>query len=121
MGSEVSTQGDVYSYGILLLEIFTGKRPTDHLFKDGLSLHDLYKTALVQGLMGVIDTRILSEETYYENADSGNQMRECLNSIIKIGVACSVDVMTERMDIKAVAKEMLSWKMKLYQILNSRN
>ncbi|KAL5719818.1 hypothetical protein ACHQM5_012555 [Ranunculus cassubicifolius] len=112
MGSEVSTQGDVYSYGILLLEIFTGKRPTDHLFKDGLSLHDLCKTALVQGLMGVIDTRILSEETYYENADSGNQMRECLNSIIKIGVACSVDVMTERMDIKAVAKEMLSWKMK---------
>ncbi|KAL5719825.1 hypothetical protein ACHQM5_012561 [Ranunculus cassubicifolius] len=113
MGREVSTQGDVYSYGILLLETFTGKRPTDHLFKDGLSLHDLCKTALVQELMGIIDNRILSEDTYYENADLGNQMRQCLRSIIRIGVACSVYETTERMDINDVLKEMLSWKMKL--------
>ncbi|CAL5363838.1 unnamed protein product [Camellia sinensis] len=43
MGSEVSAYGDIYSFGILLLEMLTGKRPTDEMFKDGLSLHSFVK------------------------------------------------------------------------------
>ena len=39
MGGQVSILGDIYSFGILLLEMFTGKRPTDDMFKDGLSIH----------------------------------------------------------------------------------
>ena len=38
--SEVSTKGDVYSYGILLLEMIIGKRPTDHMFEGGFNLHN---------------------------------------------------------------------------------
>lgn len=37
-GSEVSTSGDVYSYGILLLEMMTGKKPTDDIFVEGLNI-----------------------------------------------------------------------------------
>ena len=43
VGSEVSMHGDVFSFGILLLEMFTGKRPTDDMFKDNLSLHNYVK------------------------------------------------------------------------------
>ena len=46
MGNEVSIYGDVYSYGILLLEMFTGKIPTDNMFHDSLSLHDFVKETL---------------------------------------------------------------------------
>ncbi|XP_058109082.1 LRR receptor-like serine/threonine-protein kinase EFR isoform X1 [Magnolia sinica] len=46
MGNKASAQGDVYSYGILLLEMITGKGPTDDMFKDNLSLHHFAKLAL---------------------------------------------------------------------------
>lgn len=45
MGSEVSTHGNVYSYGILLLEIFAGKRHRWYV-KDDLNLYKLAQMAL---------------------------------------------------------------------------
>jgi interleukin-1 receptor-associated kinase 1 len=38
--------GDVYSFGILLLEMFTGKKPVDGLFSDELNLHNYAKMPL---------------------------------------------------------------------------
>jgi len=35
MGSEASTYGDMYSFGMLILEMITGRRPTDERFEDG--------------------------------------------------------------------------------------
>ncbi|CAL5322649.1 unnamed protein product [Camellia sinensis] len=59
MGSEVTTKGDVYSYGILLLEMFTGKRPTDDMFKDSLNLHNFVKIALPYRVVEVADPMLL--------------------------------------------------------------
>ncbi|XP_027181696.1 putative receptor-like protein kinase At3g47110 [Coffea eugenioides] len=61
MGGEVSTQGDVYSYGILLLELFTGKRPTDSMFTEDFSLHSYVKTALSHQVMEIVDPKISME------------------------------------------------------------
>nr|TKS00434.1 hypothetical protein D5086_0000182980 [Populus alba] len=55
IGGKVSTYGDVYSYGILLLEMFTGKRPVDGMFKDGLNLHSYAKMALPDRIVEVVD------------------------------------------------------------------
>ena len=55
VGGQASIAGDVYSYGILLLEIFTGKRPTHEIFKDGLTIHQYVKTALPKRLLEIVD------------------------------------------------------------------
>uniref|UniRef100_A0A0E0G3L6 Protein kinase domain-containing protein n=1 Tax=Oryza nivara TaxID=4536 RepID=A0A0E0G3L6_ORYNI len=55
LGNEVSILGDVYSYGILLLEMFTGKRPTGTEFKEALSLHNYVKMALPDNVIDIAD------------------------------------------------------------------
>ena len=59
LGSEVSTKGDVYSYGILLLEMITGKRPTDSVFEGGLNLHNYASMAIPDNVMEVVDPKLL--------------------------------------------------------------
>ncbi|KAK2373544.1 putative LRR receptor serine/threonine-protein kinase [Trifolium repens] len=56
MGSEVSTCGDMYSFGILMLEMLTGRRPTDETLEDGQNLHNFvgisFPDNLVKMLLG---------------------------------------------------------------------
>ena len=125
MGGEASTQGDVYSYGILVLEMFSGRRPTDQIFKDGFSLHNFVKTALPERLMQIVDLTLLTREaetivameeenhhneieatqetSYNENRSQMKaNVHQCLLSILKIGLACSMESPKERTDIKLV-------------------
>ena len=67
MGSEASTKGDVYSYGILLLEMLLGKRPTDKMFEDGLNLHNFAKMALPEKLVQIVDPNPLPRERSEEH------------------------------------------------------
>ncbi|KAG5235194.1 LRR receptor serine/threonine-protein kinase [Salix suchowensis] len=113
VGSDVSTYGDVYSFGILLLEMFTGKRPTDDMFKDGLNLHNYAEMALPGRVSEVMEPTLLREDvessihsSHRMNHTETGKTLECLISIIKIGVACSVELPRERMDIGSVVAEL---------------
>ncbi|XP_043714808.1 probable LRR receptor-like serine/threonine-protein kinase At3g47570 [Telopea speciosissima] len=118
VGAAVSTHGDVYSYGILLLEMFTGKRPTHEMFEDNFNLHCWGKMALRDRVMAIIDPSLLLVEEYEEKAAKTvanttgsrgymkDRVRECLNSIIRIGVSCSAESPWDRMNINDVVKEL---------------
>lgn len=94
LGSEMTTDGDVYSYGILLLEMITGKRPTDSIFEEGLNLHTFSRMALPDHVMEIVDPVIQNNEEEEVQAivaaagntwkplqvNSGNKMGECLIS-----------------------------------------
>lgn len=111
MGANASTSGDVYSYGILLLEMLTGKRPTDDIFKNNVSLHQFSKMALPEHVIEIIDPRLLSEEIeVIRNNENHNKIRsimdECLVSLVNIGVSCSDDSPKKRMKMKDVVVEL---------------
>ncbi|KAL6009265.1 hypothetical protein ACLOJK_022493 [Asimina triloba] len=109
MGGKASTKGDVYSYGILVLEMMTGKRPTDGMFENNLTLHHHVRLALLADKVTEIsDSYLLWEETHeaVQSDDSKKKMRDCLGSIARIGVACSTESPGERMKMNEVVTQM---------------
>ncbi|XP_061993597.1 probable LRR receptor-like serine/threonine-protein kinase At3g47570 [Rosa rugosa] len=114
MGSEVSTYGDVYSFGILLFEMFTGKRPTDHMFSDGLNLHNYVKTTLPERVSQISESLVLQEgtanvtEARSQLSVTAQKIEECLTLIFGIGIACSAESSTNRKDISDAATELHS-------------
>ncbi|KAL8141022.1 hypothetical protein V2J09_007043 [Rumex salicifolius] len=107
LGSEVSTQGDVYSFGILLLEMFTGKRPTHEMFREGLSLHLYAKRALEAGTVAeILDHLETDEQEATLNPWRSARAMARLVSVVEIGVACSLESPAERMDINMVTAQL---------------
>ncbi|KAM3737727.1 hypothetical protein ACB098_09G077700 [Castanea mollissima] len=127
MGGQVSTLGDIYSYGILLLETLIGERPTDEVFKDGQNIHTFITMALPEHVIDIIDplmffeedeeevngTRneedaegraIIGEENLHVNVSS--RMIDCLMSVFQIGLSCSASSPNERIPINVAVNEM---------------
>ncbi|KAK8277350.1 hypothetical protein V6Z12_D10G261700 [Gossypium hirsutum] len=124
MGSELSTKGDVYSYGILLLEMFTGKRPTDERFKECSNLYQFVKAALPDRVIEITDPILLQERVRrgivrditlnVVNLENDRRLH-CLNLIFKIGLTCSVESRSERMDMSDVVIQLCSIRDKLFR------
>ncbi|KAB2595924.1 LRR receptor-like serine/threonine-protein kinase [Pyrus ussuriensis x Pyrus communis] len=116
MGHEVWTQGDESSYGILLLEMFTGKRPTSDVFQGTSNLDNYVKAALLEQVVEIVDLVLLHEKQ--EGDMSANQrltkasttihikFEESLISILENGIDCSTNVHGERLDIADAMAEM---------------
>ncbi|XP_028056138.1 probable LRR receptor-like serine/threonine-protein kinase At3g47570 [Camellia sinensis] len=117
MGNEVTTSGDVYSYGILLLEMFTGKKPTDNMFNDSLNLHNFVKMVLPEEVVSIVDPTLVqqrekgkasSNTNNIQNQSSADtrKIQECLISILNIGIACSQELPGDRLTINRVVTQL---------------
>uniref|UniRef100_A0A803MKC2 non-specific serine/threonine protein kinase n=1 Tax=Chenopodium quinoa TaxID=63459 RepID=A0A803MKC2_CHEQI len=112
LGNEVSTIGDVYSFGILLLEMFTGMRPTNDMFKGGLSLHTFVKNAIPEEIDTIVDHTLI-EYTEKEEKTNKSVMLEALTSVLVVALSCSAEVPQEKLDMSDVVANLLLIRNKL--------
>uniref|UniRef100_A0A5K0Y437 Protein kinase domain-containing protein n=1 Tax=Nymphaea colorata TaxID=210225 RepID=A0A5K0Y437_9MAGN len=101
MAGKVSTTADVYSYGILLLDVFTGRNPTDEQFDRDFSLRQWVAEAFPVAISDVIDSHLLNESNTTPSERSV-AMNDLLVVIMEIGLSYSRVYPNERMDMKEV-------------------
>lgn len=105
MGCKISTGCDVYSFGVLLLEMLTGKRPTDAMFSDGLSLHKVVRSAFPDRLREVLDPHMPHEE---HHACAAVLMQSYVLPLVEIGLLCSMESPKDRPGMREVCAKIFA-------------
>ena len=106
--------------------MFTGKRPIDEMFKEGMSIHKFTAMALPEHVMDIIDPLMFLEEDEEDANDERNEddieeraiieeahhvnvssrIKDCMISVFQIGLSCSTTPPDERMPANVVVNEM---------------
>ncbi|CAN1131686.1 Probable LRR receptor-like serine/threonine-protein kinase At3g47570 [Linum perenne] len=109
-GNETSTIG---------IKMFTGKRPTNEMFKDGMNLRDFVKASSHDGITSVLDPSMTIPQATVRDrrqarnreANDNDEIRTVVSDlaqILEIGKGCSTDLAGERMKTADIARKMTS-------------
>lgn len=106
MGKKASTQGDVYSFGVLLLEIVTGRPPTDVLVHEGSSLHEWVKRQYPYKLDNIVDKALQRLSHYYSEQHDRKIWQDVVLELIELGLLCTQHNPLTRPSMLDLAQEM---------------
>ncbi|KAK8368577.1 hypothetical protein V6Z11_A01G051100 [Gossypium hirsutum] len=104
----VSTKGDVYSFGILLMEIITRKKPTDEMFAGERTLKSWVIESISASLNQVVDPKLLSTI-----GREDLKVEHYALSILQVGLECCVELPNERLQMKEIVMKLKKIKEKL--------
>jgi serine/threonine protein kinase len=121
LGGKASTSGDVYSFGILLLEMIIAKKPTDQMFQEGLSLNKFNSEVHESKIFEIADPRLLKdneslarscstsfstdEDVSSKNKNNNNnnialRIEECVAEMVRVGLSCAASSSKDRFIIR---------------------
>uniref|UniRef100_A0A453AGS8 non-specific serine/threonine protein kinase n=1 Tax=Aegilops tauschii subsp. strangulata TaxID=200361 RepID=A0A453AGS8_AEGTS len=103
MGCEISVAGDVYSFGVLLLELLTGKRPTDDMFVDGLSLCKFCESMFPDRVAEILDPHMAHEE---HQGCTEAWMQRYIVPLVALGLSCTMESTKDRPGMKDVCAKL---------------
>ncbi|KOM25280.1 hypothetical protein LR48_Vigan77s000300 [Vigna angularis] len=123
-GGKASTEGDVYSFGTLLLEMFTAKKPTDEIFKEGLSVSTFLSAMDKNEMLKVVDRRLIDGYGYWKQSSSSedysdelngktdwmHNAEECIADVIRLGFCCMADQPKERWSMRDASSKLQTIK-----------
>jgi LRR receptor-like serine/threonine-protein kinase FLS2 len=93
----VSVRGDVYSFGIVMMDTFTRRKPTDEMFLGEISLKQWVANSLfADAIIEVIDTDLLATNEDHDFVSK----RNCLSSVMRLAIACSANSPEERVNMQ---------------------
>ncbi|KAG6589758.1 putative leucine-rich repeat receptor-like serine/threonine-protein kinase, partial [Cucurbita argyrosperma subsp. sororia] len=112
IGERPSTEGDVFSFGVLLLEVVTGKRPTDHHFQQGSGLHEWVKSHYPHNLEDIANEAMKRYDLPRPNVAQQSPKLQCqiLFELIELGIMCTQYTPSSRPSMVDVAHEMTRLK-----------
>ncbi|XP_044495790.1 putative receptor-like protein kinase At3g47110 isoform X1 [Mangifera indica] len=108
---KVSRKGDVYSYGIMLMETFTRKKPTDEIFIGEKSLRSWVGESLYSTVMQVLDADLLIRDDEHFSSKEA-----CVSSILSLAIECTRESPLERINIKEVAARLIKIRVEFAKI-----
>ncbi|KAK2408297.1 receptor kinase protein Xa21 [Trifolium repens] len=101
----VSVKGDVYSFGIMLMEIFTRRKPTDDIFGAELSLKTWISQSLLNSIMEVLDSNLVQQ--YGEQIDD---ILTYMSTIFGLALNCCEDSPEARINMVDVTASLIKIK-----------
>lgn len=101
----------MYSFGVVLLEMITRKRPTNGMCSDGLDMRKWVFSCHPNKILEVVDETLKRQARLGGSVGNVERLEKCCNQLLSVALKCTADNPRERPLMSSVVPILLDiWK-----------